>query len=128
MDGNSLPATGVSNAPQADRLYVVLRTEVSFYGLTSNCTDMSGKAMASLFNEHVVGCHLQDAGDCTQTQADFIDQIGTIYVGSGVTVPAGTPAASFAPQGITGTFVGKVLATDDGSDSVDCAAVRAALP
>jgi hypothetical protein len=130
-DGNSLPATGLSTgaaAPQADKLYVALRTELSLYGLTTTCTDVSGKARASLFNEHVIGCHVQNGGDCTPTQWSFIDQIATVYVGSGVLVPPAVPPQSFAPQGIEGTFQAKVLAMDDDGGSVDCAAVRAALP
>lgn len=131
-DGNSLPATGLSTsapyAPQADKLYVVLRTELSFYGMATSCTEIRGNATATVFNDHVVGCHVQGGGECTQTQSDFIDQMSTVYVGSGVTIPAGTPAPSFAPAGITGTFTAKVLADDADGGSIDCAAVRAALP
>ena len=132
MDGNVLPATGLSTsppyAPQADKLYVVLRTEVSFYGRATTCTEISGTAQASLFNDHVIGCHVQGGGDCTQAQWDFIDQISNVYVGSGVTIPAGVQAPSFAPAGITGSFMAKVLSNDADGGGIDCAAVRAALP
>lgn len=131
-DGNSLPATGLATAPpyapQADELYVALRTELSFYGLATSCTEVSGTASAQLFNNHVIGCHLQGGGDCTPTEWDFVDQMSTIYVGTGVTIPAGVPPASFAPAGITGAFAAKLLSTDADGGGIDCAAVRAALP
>jgi hypothetical protein len=131
-DGNSLPATGLSTtppyAPQADKLYLVLRTGLSFYGSATSCTDMSGTAKALVFNEHVVGCHVQGGGDCTPTQWDFVDQMSTVYVGSGVTIPPGVAAPSFAPAGITGTFTSKLMSNDADGGGIDCAAVRAALP
>ncbi len=131
-EGNSLPATGLSTsppyAPQADKLYVVLRTELSFYGSSTSCTEVSGTAKARVFNDHVIGCHLQGGGDCTPTQWDFVDQISTVYVGSGVTIPAGVAAPSFEPAGIAGTFTAKFLSNDTDGGDIDCAAVRAALP
>jgi hypothetical protein len=129
-DGNVLPATGIATAPplspQADKLYIALRTVLSFYGKATSCSEIDGSAKASVFNDHVVGCHLASGSECTAAEWDFIDQLSTVYVGSGVTIPPSTPAAS-APSEITGTFVAKTLAYDNGA-SVDCAAVRAALP
>ena len=81
-----------------------------------------------LGREILIGCHLKGGGDCTPTEWDFVDQMSTVYVGSGVTVPAGVPPASFAPAGITGTFTAKLLSTDADGGGIDCAAVRAALP
>jgi hypothetical protein len=132
MEGNSLPATALSTsppyAPQADKLYVVLRTELSLYGLATGCKDISGTARVALFNDHVIGCHVQGGDDCTQAQWDFVDQVSPVYVGAGVTIPASVQAPSFAPAGITGTFKAKVLSNDPNGGGVDCAAVRAALP
>jgi hypothetical protein len=129
-DGNVLPATGIATspplAPQADKLYIALRTALSFYGTASSCSQIEGTAKAAVFNDHVVGCHLAGGSECSAAEWDFIDQLSTVYVGSGVSIPPSTPAAS-APSDITGTFTAKTLAYDDGA-SVDCAAVRAALP
>jgi hypothetical protein len=131
-DGNILPPTGLSTsppyAPLADALYLALRSEISFYGRATSCTEFSGTASAPLFNNHVIGCHLQGGGDCVQTQWDFVDQMSTVYVGSGVTIPAGVEAPSFAPSGIAGTFTAKVLSNDADGGGIDCAAVLAALP
>jgi hypothetical protein len=130
--GNSLPATALSTsppyAPKADKLYVVLRTELSMYGLATSCSDISGTARVALFNDHVIGCHVQGGDDCTQAQWDFIDLISPVYVGAGVTIPASVQPPSFAPAGITGTFKAKVLSHDPKGGGIDCAAVRAALP
>jgi hypothetical protein len=131
-DGDSLPATGVATSPplspKADKLYVVLRTEISLYGLGQTCTDVTGKATATIFNDHVIGCHLEGGGDCTPPQWSFVDEISPVYVGDGVTIPPNVPAPSFAPAGMSGTFVSKVLSNDPDGGGIDCAAVRAAFP
>jgi hypothetical protein len=132
-NGLILPATGVELtapfAPQADELYVVLRTQLSLYGIGTSCTEIQGTAAVQLLNNHVIGCHLaNDGGECSSAQADFIDQNTTVYFGPGVVVPRSVQAASYEPQGITGTFTGKILSTDPDGGGIDCDAVRAALP
>jgi hypothetical protein len=89
----------------ADEVYLVTRTAVGLDGEMSSCTEQSGKAEVTFFDNHVVGCHVFNGGECNATQADFIDTNRTIYVVSD---------ASY-----TAKFV---------SDSATCADVRAALP
>jgi hypothetical protein len=123
--GNVLPATGLlPGSAQADEVYVVLRTSLALRGTGTSCTEISGMARATLFNSHVIGCHLEGGGECDQTQWDFVDQVSPVYIGEGVTIPSSVKAPSFAPAGITGTFSSKVLTGED----VDCADVRAAFP
>jgi hypothetical protein len=131
-NGNSLPATALMTsppfAPQADKLYLVLRTQLALRGYSTSCTDMEGVAESQVLNNHVVGCHVSGMGECVMAQWDFIDGNSTVYVGPGVKIPAGTPAASFTPQQIHGTFKSKILSTDADGGGIDCAAVLAALP
>jgi len=138
--GFSLPSTAAQAtppyAPQADKLYLALRTELSLYGTSSSCTDISGSVGVQLLNNHVVGCDLaDDGGDCTTPystgmvsggQSGFIDSNTTVYIGPGVKIPASTPAASYTPPDIAGTFTAKILSTDGGG--VTCADVLAAFP
>jgi hypothetical protein len=82
---------------------------VQLTGKTTSCDEQAGTATAKFFDNHIVGCHVFNGGDCTKTgvgnQTDFIDTSRTVYV----------PGA--------GTFVSKKLA-----DNASCADVRAALP
>jgi hypothetical protein len=135
--GLSLPATAIvvsaPFAPQADRLFLALRTELEMYGTSTSCTDLAGTARASLLNSHVIGCHVAQGAGCTMSQWDFIDSNTTIYLGQGVTIPASQQACApgFAPQQIVGTFRAKILsATSDASAGapVTCNDVLAALP
>lgn len=130
--GNSLPATGLTPsapfAPQADRLYLALRTELTLYGTSKSCTEIDGTATALLFNNHVVGCRLVGDAGCSSAEWDFVDSNSTVYLGPGVTIPAGQAPASYAPPGIHGTFTSKIISTDADAGPIDCAAVKAAVP
>jgi hypothetical protein len=132
-NGDVLPATATMlsppYAPQADKLYLTLRTELQLYGTSSDCTTISGTAGVQLLNNHVIGCELANGGgECTQPQWDFIDSNTTVYLGPGVNVPAGMMPASFAPPGISGTFNAKILSTTAGGGGITCADVLTALP
>jgi hypothetical protein len=129
--GYVLPATAALQTPPvfADQLYLALRTELSLYGTSTSCTDISGTVGVQLLNNHVIGCRLAgDAGACSMAQWDFIDSNTTVYVGPGVRIPTSVAAPSFAPPGISGTFDAKILSTDADGGSIDCAAVVKALP
>jgi hypothetical protein len=131
--GFSLPSTAPAMAPpyppQADQLYVALRTELSLYGTSSSCTDVSGTVDVQLLNNHVIGCRIAgDGGACSMDQYNFIDENTTVYVGPNVTIPRSVMPPSFAPPGITGTFQAKVLSTDADAGGIDCNAVLTALP
>lgn len=96
-------------APQTDKIYVVLRTEIALSGCMTSCTDGSGTATVPLLQNHVIGCHVP-AGDastdraCTPAEYNFIDQNSTAYVV------------------VSGTFQSKVVS------GTTCSDVRAAFP
>jgi hypothetical protein len=111
-NGYVLPPTAVGFgglAPSADQVYIASRTTISLSGQWMSCTDQSGNAMVTQFDNHVVGCHIKGGMTCTtgmaNTQADFLDQNRTIYA----------PGAA--------TFVGKSL-----PDTATCNDVISALP
>jgi len=107
---------GSTLSPPTDKIYVVLRTELSLFGLSTSCTEGAGTATVNLLNNHVVGCHIPDvdggAGtDCIDTQYDFIDQNTTAYMVMG------------------GTYVSKILASGTGDGgAVTCDDVLSAVP
>jgi hypothetical protein len=86
-NGYVLPPTAIGlggSAPGADKVYLATRTRVSLSGNWTSCTDLSGTAQITNFDNHVVGCHIHNGSACTtgaaNTQADFIDQNRTVYV------------------------------------------------
>jgi hypothetical protein len=95
--------------PVADKVYIASRTVIQLAGKTTTCEEQAGTATAKFFDNHVIGCHVFNGGECTNTgngnQTDFIDASRTIYVPT------------------SGTFTSKKLA-----DNATCADVRAALP
>jgi hypothetical protein len=99
------PPTAALGGAKADMLYLATRTVIVLHGSLTTCEDLSGTANVTMFDNHVVGCHVQNGGDCNPTQADFVDSSRTIYTPTGA------------------TFTAKKLA-----DGATCAAVRAALP
>ena len=93
-------------APKADQLDLVTRTELSFYGTSSDCMTQSGQAFVTQLNNHVVGCRVEnDGGPCTSDEFGFIDQNTTQYVP------------------LDGSFEAKTLAT-----GATCADVVSMLP
>ncbi len=84
--GVVLPPTGLGlfgSAPSADKLYIVAKNNLSLNGTRTSCTDASGTASVTEFDNHVVGCHVHNGGECTtgmpNTQADFVDTSRTVY-------------------------------------------------
>jgi hypothetical protein len=107
-DGYVLPPTAlgiVGSAPAADRVYLVSRQAVTLTGTRTACDAHSGTANVENFDNHVVGCHISGGDDCTESQADFVDQNRMRYVVS------------------SATYEAKMIAED-----ATCADVRAALP
>jgi hypothetical protein len=91
MGGFYYPPTAVGlggSAPVADQVYIVSRNQLSINGMRmSDCTQGTGTATVSLFENHVIGCHISGGSTCTSAQVSFLDQNRTIYaVGSGATV------------------------------------------
>jgi hypothetical protein len=113
----SLPPTTVtlfSVPPLADEVYIVTRNQLALSGMRMNsCTEGSGSATVSLFDNHVVGCHVSSpAAECTSAQVSFLDQNRTIYGPN-----ANNVASSSAP--ITGTVTIRQM-----SSTATCAEVR----
>lgn len=67
--------------PLADQVYIVSRNEIQLTGMRMNdCNHGSGTAKITLFDNHVVGCHIHSpAGACTSAQVSFLDTNRTIY-------------------------------------------------
>jgi hypothetical protein len=106
--GFVLPPTAVGlagSAPSADKVYLVSRQAMTLKGKRTACDVHSGKAEVTAFDNHVVGCHVKGAAECSAGQSDFVDENRMRYM---VT---------------SATYEAKTVATD-----ASCADVRAALP
>jgi hypothetical protein len=103
------PPTAAIGGAKADKLYLATRTVVALHGKLTSCDDISGTANVTMFDNHVIGCHVLNGNDCTtggtNSQQGFVDSSRTDY----------KPG--------TATFVAKKVA-----DSATCADVRTALP
>jgi hypothetical protein len=80
----TLPPTSVTAftvPPLADQVYIVSRNQLSITGMRmTDCNHGSGTATITLFDNHVVGCHIASpAAACTSAQVSFLDQNRTIY-------------------------------------------------
>jgi hypothetical protein len=80
----ALPPTSAIFSQVADEVYIVSRNEIAIMGMhTTDCTHGSGTAKITLFDNHVVGCHVTSlhgtAGPCSSPQVSFLDQNRTIY-------------------------------------------------
>jgi hypothetical protein len=119
----SLPPTSItpfSVPPLADQVYVVSRNLIALSAMRmTDCTHGSGSATLSLFDNHVVGCHIATpSGPCTSDQVSFLDSNRTVYgptAGSVATtsaplkgtvklteLPAGSTCASVCPPNQAG--------------------------
>ncbi len=124
----SLPPTTISLfniPPLADEVYIVSRNQIALTGMRMNsCTDGSGSATVSLFDNHVVGCHIASpAGACTSDQVSFLDDNRTIYGPQPVPNSCANPCIASTATPITGTVKVKQLAAN-----ATCADVRTLLP
>ncbi len=60
--------------PASDRIFAVLRLEMSLYGTRTSCIETSGTANVSLLDSRIVGCDVEgDGGACTNDQSEFVD-------------------------------------------------------
>jgi hypothetical protein len=75
----------------SDKLYVAIRQVTEVTGTVTDCDHMSGTvaipqiAGQYAINSHVLGCELLDGGDCTDSQAGFVDNTQPVFTPSGVT-------------------------------------------
>lgn len=58
---------------RADEVDLAMRTILGLSGARDSCTSAEGRAQVTRLDSHVVGCHIEGAGACTQAQSDFID-------------------------------------------------------
>lgn len=80
------PSAAIGGTP-ADQIYTVSRTALSVTSTQLDCSTGSGTAKVTLFDNHVVGCHLTTGSACNSTQVSFLDSNRVVYVlGGGATV------------------------------------------
>ena len=93
------------NGARGDTLYLGTRIVMEIQGVRDSCTSASGAAVVQKFDNHVIGCHVLDGGECTADQAAFVDSNRTVFQVS---------EASYSMKQVT--------------SGASCAEVRAALP
>jgi len=103
--GYSLPPTSLLRTKSADKLYIASRTTSALDGVRDTCTTTKGTANIANFDNHIIGCHVAGAGECTQSEWEFIDQNRTVF------------------KVTSATYETKII-----DDAANCDAVRAALP
>jgi hypothetical protein len=53
---------------------VVSRLRFAFNAVLSTCSQGAGTASITLYDNHVVGCHISGGAACTSAQVQFLDQ------------------------------------------------------
>ncbi len=64
---------------RADVLYLAMRNVIRIQGNLDSCNTGSGTATFLKFDNHVIGCHVLNGGECTAAQADFVDSNRTVF-------------------------------------------------
>jgi hypothetical protein len=88
---------------RANKLYVAIRQITIVTGTVQDCDHMAGTVaipqISSKYaiDSHVMGCALTAGGDCTSTQASFVDNTQPVFTPSGPT----TYASLRLPSGST---------------------------
>lgn len=90
---------------RADVLYLTTRNVIALEGTFDTCDSGSGVATFHHFDNHVIGCHVFNGGECTADQVSFVDTNRSVF------------------QVADATFTSVRL-----PDGARCADVRAALP
>jgi hypothetical protein len=107
-DGFSQPPINVAQTQLADEMYVAARVQYRATGVIADCADvMDGKAELLAFDYAVVGCHVKDAGDCSNENVQLVQGNRPKLVAAG----AGS------------SYTTRLIPND-----ATCADVRAALP
>jgi hypothetical protein len=117
-NGYVSPPADIGNSAQVDKVYIALRQELEVVsGMRSaDGKSASGTVKLSLFDNHVVGCHISGGADCNSTQAGFVDTNRTKYT----TASNSTISPS---NSVMGTFSSQQL-----TNGAKCSDVRTALP
>jgi hypothetical protein len=75
----------------SDKLHLAIRQVTVVTGKVADCDHISGTvsipqiAGQYAINSHVIGCELLDGGECTDTQASFVDNTQPVFSPSGAT-------------------------------------------
>jgi hypothetical protein len=118
LPGTVIGGTAAMPPPHADKLFIVSRTQVSLYGMSTSCKETKGTITVPEYDLHVVGCHdvgMPGTTPCTSGEVSFLDGNVTVYSGMGG--PGST---------ITGTFDSMQLGGEGGTPT--CDDVIAAFP
>ncbi len=90
----------------SDELHLAIRQVTAVTGMVVDCDHVSGTvkipqiAGQYAINSHVIGCAVLDGGECTDTQASFVDNTEPVFTPSGhttfasVRLPAGATCAT----------------------------------
>jgi hypothetical protein len=103
--GYQLPPLNLFMTGRADKLYLATRSILSLSGTRDTCDTVTGTATMEKFDNHVVGCHVLNGGECLPADTQFVDDNRTIFV-----IGIATYKATNLPAGAT------------------CADARASLP
>lgn len=121
MDGNGLPgvtvnyrddstydyprASGTVFSPRVSNPHSATRLVFSLQGALTSCTNAQGAATVTQINTRIFDCTLAAGGDCSSSDASFLDDNCLVYTGT------------------TATYQMTKIAAN-----ATCAAVRSALP
>jgi hypothetical protein len=104
--GFSAPPTDLGKSHRADKLYLAIRNIMTLSSTFEGCPETTtGTATIKNFENHVIGCHVQNGGACNSDQISFVDSNRTVFKLGGA------------------TFTSQRVDAD-----ATCADVRAALP
>lgn len=107
--GYVLPPTSIVGAlghgAGADKVYVANRNVATVTQKWTSCDEGAGTEEFKYFNNHVIGCHVMGASECTAAETKFVDDNRTIF-----SVTSATSKTTIVP------------------DAATCADVRNALP
>jgi hypothetical protein len=105
--GYVLPPVSLAVGSQsvADLIYLASRDFMVLTGTRVGCWQQSGKVDVTMFDGHIVGCHIKGGADCTAAQTDFMDQNRVRYL---------VKSATFESRRV--------------EDDATCAEIREAMP
>jgi hypothetical protein len=107
--GYVLPPTSIAGAiglgSRADKVYITNRNVATVTHKWTSCDEGAGTEEFKYFNNHVIGCHVMGAADCTAAEIKFVDDNRTIF-----SVTSASTKTKIVP------------------DTATCADVRNALP
>jgi hypothetical protein len=104
--GFTAPPTSISQSTRVDKLFLAIRTVMTLRSESAGCPESDqGTADVTMFDSHVIGCHVAGGSDCSVAERDFVDANRTVY-----------------------KILDAHYTTKRVSDTATCADVRAGLP